>query len=188
MTKDELLTIFDNAHNQSQPWMIQGLGMLQLKLDDTRNRRLHVWDSRYEIPDHTEIHNHPWDFKSTVLNGAIFNTTYSVREFGWTKTHKRITIKCGPDACIPSEPVDVGLRFFAENTYKKGKSYKMEKSRPHSTWQAPGTITLIERSNHDPENKADIFYPIGGSWVSAEFRKATKEEINDILSEARKYL
>lgn len=193
MTKAELLAILDNPFEQSQPWMIQGLGMLQLKLDDERKRRLHIWDSRYQILDHTEIHTHPWDFVSTVLNGAICNTVYEQPRYCPLElgpSHFQITIKCGPESCIPSEPVPVWMEKIATLEYHavNNGSYFMDKSVPHSTTQDPGTITLIERSNHDPENKADIFYPVCGKWVSAEFRKATNEEVIDIINEAKKYL
>lgn len=49
---------------------LHGLGFIQIKLDD--NQRLHIWHPdlpRRKCFEHSNIHNHRFAFKSTVLKG-----------------------------------------------------------------------------------------------------------------------
>ena len=50
------------------------IGLLGLRLDDRRRYRLHVWGpgSRSTSP----VHDHPYDFTSTVVIGELTNTRY----------------------------------------------------------------------------------------------------------------
>lgn len=56
-------------------WSLQGFGMLRAYLSD-RKLRLHVWNSKFAVPDVTTIHDHPWNFESLVVAGKITNTRY----------------------------------------------------------------------------------------------------------------
>ena len=50
-------------------WSLQGFGMLRLYLSD--NIRLHVWTTEHRVENVSDIHDHPWDFISTVLFGQL---------------------------------------------------------------------------------------------------------------------
>lgn len=191
--KEEIIYLLKNpleySESVGQEWMIQGLGMLQLKLDDTRTKRIHIWDIKYQVPNHTSIHSHPWDFTSTVLLGSISNRLYNEDKNGFPlegRLYSKITIKCGPEECVPSEPIEVLLEAGSIYTTHTGGKYSLTKDQIHSSTHAPGTITLIERSNHDIENKANIYYR--NKWVSAEHRKATNEEVLDITTRSLVYM
>jgi hypothetical protein len=62
-------------HAADHPWRIQSIGVLALWLDDQRSSRLHVWDPEGAIGD-PPIHDHPFDFTSTVIVGELVNTRY----------------------------------------------------------------------------------------------------------------
>ena len=62
-------------HAADHPWRIQGIGLLALRLDDRREHRLHVWDPEGSEGD-APIHDHPYDFTSTIIVGELTNTRY----------------------------------------------------------------------------------------------------------------
>lgn len=51
-----------------------GLGFVQLKLSDTE--RMHFWYPDIPCPEREEIHNHRYDFSSTVLAGQLRHEVY----------------------------------------------------------------------------------------------------------------
>ncbi len=62
-------------HAADYPWRLQGVGLLALRLDDRREHRLHVWDPEGCDGD-PPIHDHPYDFSSTVIVGELTNIRY----------------------------------------------------------------------------------------------------------------
>lgn len=57
----------------SEPYWF-GLGFIQLKLSDTE--RMHFWCPEIPRPEREEIHNHRYDFHSTVLAGELWHEVY----------------------------------------------------------------------------------------------------------------
>src|SRR3954452_5652044 len=62
-------------HPSGRRWVMQDLGLLALWLDEGREHRLHLWDPGDGDADPL-IHDHPFDFTSTVVAGEITNTRY----------------------------------------------------------------------------------------------------------------
>ena len=56
-----------------RPWVMQELGLLAVWLDERHEHRLHLWDPAAAVGD-PPIHDHPFDFTSTVIAGEITNT------------------------------------------------------------------------------------------------------------------
>ena len=54
---------------------MQDVGLLGLWLDDRRECRLHVWDPDSRVGD-PPVHDHPFDFTSTVVVGELVDTRY----------------------------------------------------------------------------------------------------------------
>ena len=65
-------------HAEDYPWVMQEIGLLGLRLDDKREYRLHVWDPSSSVGE-PPIHDHPFDFTSTVIAGEMTNTRYDGR-------------------------------------------------------------------------------------------------------------
>lgn len=59
-------------YNSKPYWF--GLGFIQLKLSDTE--RMHFWVPDCPHPEREEIHNHRYDFTSTVLAGTLKHDVY----------------------------------------------------------------------------------------------------------------
>ena len=66
-------TILEYA--EDYPWKMQDFGLLGLWLDEHREHRLHVWDPGSSLAD-LPVHDHPFDFSSTVVVGEMTNTRY----------------------------------------------------------------------------------------------------------------
>ena len=73
LSKALVLTIL--RHAEDFPWRMQDIGLMGLRLDDQRKYRLHVWDPSDNVGD-PPIHDHPYDFTSTIIVGELTNTRY----------------------------------------------------------------------------------------------------------------
>src|SRR3954467_5589547 len=62
-------------HAEDHPWRMVDIGLLGLRLDGRRRYRLHVWGPGYRVGD-PPVHDHPYDFTSTVVVGELTNTRY----------------------------------------------------------------------------------------------------------------
>jgi hypothetical protein len=164
-------------------WSLQGFGMFRLYL--SKATRLHVWDSRFAVPNVTTIHTHPWDFKSTVLCGEITDCTYDVvmPTSDKSPTHCKQSIVCGPGGGMtPDSPEEVRLiavkqkRIKAEDSGGNGR-YTLRANEVHDSVYTDGTITIIDRVFLPDTEHALVFYPFGQKWVSAEPRAATQHEV-----------
>jgi len=66
-TKADVQRILENASNYD--WELKGLGMMRTYLNP--EAKLHVWDSRYKVPNVSLTHEHPWSFQSTIMAGEL---------------------------------------------------------------------------------------------------------------------
>ena len=73
LSKALVLTILQHA--EDFPWRVQDIGLMSLRLDDRREYRLHIWDPS-DYVEEPPIHDHPYDFTSTIIAGEMTNTRY----------------------------------------------------------------------------------------------------------------
>jgi len=162
-------------------WQVQGLGMLRTYLDP--NTRLHIWHSKLNYCEDSGWHTHPWDFSSFVVAGKITNSRFLKREdtpsgvaTGWqpfTEQH----IICGPGGCAMSEPKSVYLFENSREAYTAGNTYSQRADEIHTTGTMDGSITIITRKTVNEDGSANVYFPRGSEWSSAEAREATEDEI-----------
>ena len=58
-------------------WTVQGFGLLRCyPFRETKDVRLHIWNSDLRIEHVSDIHTHPWDFTSHIICGYIHNHLY----------------------------------------------------------------------------------------------------------------
>ena len=57
------------------PWRMQEIGLMSLRLDERREYRLHGWDSE-DVVGAPPVHDHPYDFTSTVIAGELTNALF----------------------------------------------------------------------------------------------------------------
>lgn len=180
---DIITTILKNA--TSFQWTVQGLGMMRMYIND--RIRLHVWDKSLVTPNVTQIHDHPWDFKSTIICGYIINHLYVPAPYPVNYVCQQIV--CGAGGGPIATPFDLHLHKI-ENPirYVIGNQYYQKSFEIHSTEFGDGTVTLIERFFNQNRDVARVFYKKTDEygWVSAEPRPATTEEVKTITSKALK--
>ncbi len=64
-------------------------------------------------------------------------------------------------------------------TLLAGDSYQQSADEVHSSHPTQGAISIITRRVVYPDGSANIFYPEGSTWTSAEARDAKLHEIKD---------
>lgn len=163
-------------------WSIQGLGMLRLYLD--KEWRLHVWADEARTPDVSTIHDHPWGFRSLIISGAIRNVTYI--ETGVGESYMKQQIVCGPGGGVAALPALTALKPQFERLYKSGWSYAQTSEEIHESQPEDGSVSLIQRMFKADTEHAHVFYrhAEGVTWVSAEPRVATPDEVARITQNA----
>lgn len=168
-------------------WSYQGFGMLRLYLPD--DCRLHIWLPESAVDQVSTIHNHPWDFKSYIIVGKIQNVRYHQLQPPFTSADAVIrnmaTIQCGMGGCQKEPAEQVKLIRGNRETYVDGQNYSQRAEELHETVATPGTVTIIERKAKGPDrDHAQVAWPVGEDWVSAEPRPATAEEHEKFLGAA----
>lgn len=126
-----------------------GLGFIQLKLD--ARRRLHFWVPRWpQIPgSDTELHDHRYDFRSTVLQGAVEQEVFAATPLQGTPFEgslELVEVTCKPGHA--GAPRSLGharpLRLLAHRV-DAGQSYELGHEAFHRAACVGDTITLVER-------------------------------------------
>jgi hypothetical protein len=173
-------------HPYRHEWSLQGFGMLRLYLNE--DTRLHIWDPRYAVEEVSEIHDHPWHFTSMVVAGTVVNHRYreiapeAVNERDSVYPFMRQRILCGVGGgLVPGGPEPVLLRVFQHETWPAGTIYYQQASEIHRSEPRPGTITIIRRKPLEDPDHANVYFPVGSEWVSAEPRPASRDEVKDIV-------
>jgi hypothetical protein len=166
-------------------WSLQGLGMFRLYL--SHEKRLHVWDARFRRDVVSTIHTHPWHFTSEIVSGRIEDRTYHEVQgaSGFTLTHKRQEIVCGPGGGVtPEAAKPARLELVSSRVLVTGDRYDLLAHQPHETVIGEnGTVTIITRRFTADTEHAHVYYS-GPEWVSAEPRNATPAEVRGMAAGA----
>lgn len=175
LRKALVLTILQHA--EDFPWRMQDIGLMSLRLDDRRRYRLHVWDPCHNDGD-PPIHDHPYDFTSTIIVGELTNTRYE--EFPSGDEYCRF--RYSPPAEDQRRSDTVRLSATA-TTFTEGGQYRQLAPELHASGQLPGTVTAIECSWVEaPE--LTVCLRDEDSWRSGQARDATRDEIKVLAAKA----
>ena len=164
-------------HATEHPWRLAGIGLLALRLDDRREHRLHVWDPT-SLDGDPPIHDHPYDFTSTVVVGELVNTRYVVDPTG--DEHRRERYAPGDEDRRRTDTVRLA---GTSTTYGPGEQYHQLAGELHDSRQAPGTVTVIRCEWHDRPELTVCLRP-GAPWIAGQARPATAQEIERITAAA----
>src|SRR3954453_10050324 len=156
---------------------MQDIGLLGLRLDDHREWRLHVWDPASCAGD-PPVHDHPYDFSSTVIAGQLVNTRYVEEADG--VEYARPRYPPGDEAGRCTDRVRLVPRV---ETLAAGDRYSQSAGELHTSHQAPGTVTLIRCSPFEDRELTVCLAP-GAPWVTGEARPATAVEVRRITGAA----
>lgn len=157
-------------------WSVQGFGMMRTYLPQgTKKFRLNVWHSSFTIPDVSTVHDHPWSFKSWIINGGFRNIRFVEDPSG--ELCEWMRIKCGEmGGSLGTNPAPIRLRARSVEHYKTGDTYWQDAEEIHQSSYDDGTVTLNDRTG-DTEMPR-VFWLAGKGWVDAKPREATLNEID----------
>jgi hypothetical protein len=171
----QVRVILEHAHDH--PWKMQGIGLMALSLDDRREGRLHVWDPESCIGD-PPIHDHPYDFTSTVIVGEVTNTRYVEDPSGNEYRRERYAMADEDD-----RRTDAVHLVGTPETFRAGDRYHQSAAELHDSHQTPGTVTVIECVWRERPELAVCLRP-EAPWVSGLSRLATPGEVQRITAAA----
>ncbi len=175
MTKALAFTLL--RHAEDFPWRMQDIGLMGLRLDERREYRLHVWNPSLSDGD-PPIHDHPYDFTSAIIVGELTNTRYVENAAGDEYIRLRYSL---PDE--EQRRSDTVRLSAAAETLHEGDEYRQLAHELHTSWQQPGTVTLI-RCSWGEARKLTVCLQDEASWRSGRARDATHEEIKSITAMA----
>jgi hypothetical protein len=164
-------------HPGDHAWTMQDIGVLALWLDDRREYRLHVWDPDGCIRE-PPIHDHPFDFTSTVIVGELVNTRYIEDPNG--VEYSRHRYRPGDEDGRRTDSVRL---IAGGTTLLPGDRYRQPSTELHSSHQTAGTVTLM-RFGPVQERELTVCLEPGASWVSGRSRPATASEVKRITGAA----
>lgn len=177
-------------NSATMDWSLQGLGMLRCYL--TPDIRMHIWDGSQAIPGVSTLHTHPWDFESLVVAGRVCNQRYLERSMPHATgkarrdSYMRQMIRCGEGGGLEGEPGPILLEPQIVEVVTAGYAYSQRAVEIHESRPDDGTVTIIKRSMPEDGHPdfANVYWPEGGDWVSAEPRPATRTEALRIINKA----
>jgi hypothetical protein len=165
-------------HAEDYPWVMQEIGLLGLRLDDQREYRLHVWDPSSSVGE-PPIHDHPFDFTSTVVAGEMTNTRYQEDPLGVEYRRVRYT--------PPNEDVrrsDTVRLSGVATTHTAGGQYHQLAHELHDSRQVPGTVTIIRRTFTRDASELTVCNRQETGWVSGQSRPAAPADVKRITATA----
>lgn len=175
LTKALVLAILQHA--EDFPWRMQDIGLMSLRLDDQRMYRLHLWNPSDNVGD-PPIHDHPYDFTSTIIVGELTNTRYEEDPRG----DEYARFRYSPPAEDLRRSDTVRLSSTA-TTFTEAGQYRQLAQGLHASWQQPGTVTAIRCTWVDaPE--LTVCLRDEASWQSGQARDATREEVKMVAAKA----
>lgn len=164
-------------HPADYPWRMQNVGLLSLRLDERREYRLHVWDPEGCVGD-PPVHDHPFDFASTVIAGELVNTRYGEDPNGVEYTRHRY--RTGSESDRRTDSVRL---TGSETVLSSGDHYRQRSVELHSSRQTPGTVTLLQFGPVEAGELTVCLAP-GAPWVAVGARPATAAEVKRITGAA----
>lgn len=152
-----------------------GLGFIQLKL--TLPQRIHFYhrDLSATVGDE-EVHDHRYDFNSTVLKGKFLQTIYEFDEYDHNvlqfrhepaknKFEKKV-VSCDPEHPAPPSSSLGNLRKLYSAEYNTGSKYWINRDSLHKV-QGDHAITLLTGLNRGETDKdyATVVRQVGAAEV-----------------------
>jgi hypothetical protein len=175
LSKALVLTLLQHA--EDFPWRMQEIGLMSLRLDDRRQHRLHVWDPS-DCVEEPPIHDHPYDFTSTIVAGELTNTRFEEDPAG----DEYVRFRYPPGAEVERQSDAVRLSSRA-TLFTEGNQYLQLAHELHASWQRPGTVTAI-RCSWIEAPTLTVCLREENSWVSGQGRDATRDEVKSYAAKA----
>ncbi len=167
----EYLMILDIDFLKKNKQMIHffGLGFVQLKLDD--NLRMHFYHPDLTpIIHEEEIHNHRYNFISTILAGSLTQELFEIK--AGLSDYYMVEESCKKEKIINPIVQDVIVTSLGNKTFLKGDSYTILTSEFHIV-STDFAITRLYRGSTVAENA--LIVKKRGEEVVCPFSKPLNE-------------
>ncbi len=149
-----------------------GLGFIQVKLNDSERVHFYLPDLERTVTDE-EIHNHRYDFSSTVLKGSLTQQFFTVTPH-FEGRYVMTQVNCAPGG-FPGPDSRCTPAMTSIHTYKEGGVYFITCDVFHRvSRETRFCITHISRGKH-LKALADVVRPLGAA-VICPFSKPIPEE------------
>lgn len=173
-TESDVLDILRDPFGRE--WTIQGFGMLRLYLGDDQVERLHIWDTTEAVENVSSVHDHPWDLDSTIISGVLCNHRY-VKDDENGEPWNAVLIRTGEGGHVLRPHTPWSLRPLDVEVYMPGEKYHQDAEEIHESVPQRGAVTVVRRTFSKPRDIATSCFR-EGTWVSAEPRPATRDEVD----------
>ena len=165
MYKNKALNLVRDSIDSGNVPRVHPNGFIQLDLDNTGKRRLHVW--RNDLPRqkvHTPVHNHRFDFTSVTIAGSLINTTFDLLNPDQGSPHRIWQIKYADVSeetrLIPTTNL-IGLVATNTTLMTAGTGYEFSAGSFHESAFVHNTVTMIKKSDPVPGIESEVLVPQG---------------------------
>jgi hypothetical protein len=154
-----------------------GLGFIQIKINDSE--RFHFYTD--EFPRTTmieEIHNHRYNFESTIMKGTIIQEifSYQLHDQGESLITKET---CNPDIKKEFEKHRCRVKLLQRQTFSTGSSYWTDHDTLHRV-ESNDAITYLKRSPY-MKDEADVVYPVSQVTTCPFSVKVSDDELWEVV-------
>lgn len=157
-----------------------GLGFIQLKLNDSE--RLHFYtDKIQKTVEEEEVHNHRYNFVSTILCGNLQQEIYEIDETSAVKPYYLTQETCKADDKQEFLKVDCNIRKVFNGRYLVGDAYYIAHPTFHKV-ASTDAITHVKRSGY-MKQFADVIYKKDQAIVCPFSVKMSEEDLFQIIAE-----
>ncbi len=164
-----------------------GLGFIQCKIN--QHERIHFYHPQL-IPTvniEEEIHNHRYDFESTVLMGKINNKKYQFVVNEDNPTHFLQDESCNASVKVENSKNIYGqINLISDERVIKGETYLMNFNEFH-TFSTSKCITHLKRSDYK-QNFAQVVRPLNSQIICPFSIKLSEQECWDIIQDCLREL
>jgi hypothetical protein len=158
-----------------------GLGFIQIKL--TKSTRVHFYtDLLPPIIDKEEIHNHRYDFTSTILSGTLTQETFTIIE-GNTHTKQNESCKEG-EIMKNTTAVECSAYLSSAQNFSESSNYFINHNTFHRVY-SKNAITFLERSEYKKEF-AEVLRPKDIFPTCPFSKKIAEKELWEIVKKMLK--
>lgn len=147
MKNNKLIDLLKNNHVKPAFF---GLGFIQCKVSHTE--RYHFYhEDLYPIVDmEEEIHDHRYDFISTILKGELTNKLYQFIPDEKGEYYSELE-SCNKDKIVNDKKTTMGnIILLSTQIYKENQSYEMKFEQLH-TIEAKNCVTHLIRTDYKKE-------------------------------------
>lgn len=139
-----LKTLFDHLKANHKKIHFFGLGFIQVKVDDKERYHFYHPDLTAFVPPE-EIHDHRYDFISTILKGVLSQEIYTVTPRADGEYQLRY-VSCDKDHKAPTEKQFVLPELLSTTSFNRGSQYSLSEKALHKVLPvSSSTITLLQR-------------------------------------------